>query len=141
MVLQHHGELALLTYQLHYAHHEERGPEDQEAANQRCHHPQRLGMAVEATPQLMVLLMLMLMLMLGVLAAALVSHPGASMSDSGDLPLVAAGNPQDVQVDVDEDGEHGEEAQDEDDHSELVDDGEKGTEAVVAVGLHLAHHH
>lgn len=140
MVLQHLGELALLTYQLHHAHHEERAPEDQEAADQHRHRPQCLGVALEAAPRLMVLLIL-LMMMLGILAAVLVSHPGAGTSDSGDLPLVAAGDPQDVQVDVDEDGEHGEEAHDEDDHGELLDDGEKGAEAVVVVGLHLVHHH
>lgn len=138
MVLQHRGELALITYQLHYAHHEEWAPEDQEAADQHGHRPQRLGVALEAAPRLMLLLML---LMLGIMAAVLVSHPGAGISDSGDLPLVAAGDPQDVQVDVDEHGEHGEEAHDEDDHGELMDDGEKGAEAVVVVGLHLAHHH
>lgn len=71
-----------------------------------------------------------------------VTVPGASLPNTADLLLVAAGDLQDIQVDVDEDGEHWEK-----DHAEENDDGhivnhrEEGTEAIiVCLHLQLPHH-
>lgn len=131
MILQHFGELASRTQDLNYAHDEERAPEDQEAADQHRHRPQGLDVAPVA-PQLLVMMLVVLM-------ASVVGRPGAGLP--GDLLLVAAGDLQDVQVDVDEHREHGEEAgAEQHDHAHLLDDGEEGAEAVVVVGLQLTHH-
>ena len=131
MILQHFGELTSRAQNLNYAHDEERAPEDQEAADQHCHRPQGLHVAPVA-PQLLVMMLVVLM-------ASVVSRPGAGLP--GDLLLVAAGDLQDVQVDVDEHREHGEEAgAEQQDHAHLLDDGEEGAEAVVVVGLQLTHH-
>lgn len=76
-----------------------------------------------------------------VLTVSMVVRPGASLPDLADLLLVAAGDLQDVQVDVEEHGEHGEEAgAEQHNHAHLLDDGEEGTDAGVAVGLKLPDH-
>lgn len=90
-------------------------------------------MAPEAAPWLLVLVIVMLM-------AMLVSGPGTSLPNLADLLVVAAGDLQDVQVDVDKYREHREEAHAENDYGHRVDDGEKGTEAIVADHLQLLHH-
>lgn len=140
VILQHLRELASLTCHVHYAHHKEGAPEDQEADQEHHHQPQRLGLAAEAAPlQLLLLPLPRPLFRFSVLV--LDCHPGSGKPVSDDLPLVGAGDLQDVQVDVDEDTEHREEADDEGDHGEPLDNGEKCAEAVVGVGLQLAHDH
>ena len=135
MILQHFRELTALTQNMHDAHHEEGAPEHREAADEQRHRPQGLDVTPVAASQL-----LMMLRMLMAVAVAVVGRPGARLSDLEDLLLVVAGDLQDVQVDVDEHGEHGEEADaEQDDHAHLVNDGEEGTEAFVALGLELPH--
>lgn len=137
VILQHLRQLASLTCQVHYARNEEGAPEDEDTDQEQGHRPQRLGLVAEAIPLLLPPLPLP---SLRVLGHVLDCHPGSGESVSNDLPVVGAGDLQDVQIDVDEDAEHREEADDEDDHGELLDNGEKRAEAIVDVGLQLAHH-
>lgn len=87
------------------------------------------------------LLMLVVILVVLMAVVVVVSRPGACLPDSADLLLVAAGDLQDVQVDVDEHGEHREEARAvQHDDAPSMDDGEEGTKAVVALRLQLPDH-
>lgn len=146
VILQHLRQMAFLTCHVHYAHHKEGAPEDQDTDQEHCNGPQRLSLVPEAAPLLLLLPMLLLLLLLSmllfrVLAFVLPCYPGSSKSVSDDLPLVGARDLQDVQVDVEDDAEHREEADDKGDHGKLMDNGEIGAEAVVGVGLQLAHRH
>lgn len=127
MVLQHVGQLAAAAQKLHHAHHKERTPEEQEAAHQHRHRPQGFGVDPEAAPRLLQ-------------GLVLVWRPGSGSADQADLLVVAARYLQDVQVDVNEHREHGEEDNAEDDHEHLPDDGEKGAEPVIAVHPQRRHH-
>lgn len=104
IILQHVGEFTAFTQELHYARHKEGAPESQEATHKHCHCPQGLDVTPVA-PQL-----LMLMILLVLLMAMVVSRPGTGLPHLADLLLVAAGDLQDVQVDVNKHREHWEEA-------------------------------
>lgn len=71
-----------------------------------------------------------------------VTVPGACLPDTADLLLVVAGDLQDIQVDVDEDGEHWEKDDaEENDDGHIVNHREEGTEAIIAwFHLQLPHH-
>lgn len=74
----------------------------------------------------------MVRLMLAMLPVV-VTVPGACLPDTADLLLVVAGDLQDIQVDVDEDGEHWEKDDaEENDDGHIVNHREEGTEAIIA---------
>lgn len=80
--------------------------------------------------------------MMLVLIVVVVCIPGTCLPNTADLFLVAAGDFQDVQVDVDEDGEHREEENaEENNDAQIVNHGEEGTEAIITcLRLQLPHH-
>lgn len=81
---------------MHDARHKEGAPEDQEAAHQHPHCPQGLDVAPVVAPQLLVWLVGMVLVILAV------TRPRTGLPNLADLLLVAAGDLQDVQVDVNE---------------------------------------